>query len=215
MLPPHLRPVQVRELPVLILQTWQWLREARFAPQSIALVAAPAAARGIAPAYSCNSRGDCRISRGRFRRLFGDCCSSRLWASGHGPAAPRSRSIPPECWASYSRRALENVPPDPVRALEATGASRVAVAAFGNFPLAMGPIAVHTLFRFEWNVRAATVLGLSARAESAKRSMKPSSFSSIMRCSLTCSITCVIVGLFDFASTNLRKRYRVSWEAIE
>ena len=26
-------------------------------------------------------------------------------------------------------------------------------------------------------------------------------------------ITCVIVGLFDIASTQLRKRYRVSWEA--
>ncbi len=54
----------------------------------------------------------------------------------------------------------ENVRPAPVRAVEATGASRLAVACFSVLPLASGPMAVHTLFRLEWNLRAATVVGM-------------------------------------------------------
>lgn len=54
----------------------------------------------------------------------------------------------------------ENVRYAPVRSLEATGASRIAVACYAILPLASGPMAIHTLFRFEWNLRAATVLGM-------------------------------------------------------
>jgi phosphonate transport system permease protein len=54
----------------------------------------------------------------------------------------------------------ENVRRAPVQALEATGASRVAVAFYAIMPLARGPMAVHTLFRLEWNLRAATVVGM-------------------------------------------------------
>jgi phosphonate transport system permease protein len=55
---------------------------------------------------------------------------------------------------------LENVPSEPVMALASTGASRLAVTAFGHLPLAVGPMTVHTLFRLEWNMRAATVIGV-------------------------------------------------------
>ena len=54
----------------------------------------------------------------------------------------------------------ENVRRAPVQALEATGASRLAVACYAILPLASGPMAVHTLFRLEWNLRAATVVGM-------------------------------------------------------
>src|SRR5579872_9613 len=56
--------------------------------------------------------------------------------------------------------AFENVDPAPVQALAATGAPRLPIVAFGIFPLAIGPMAVHTMFRLEWNVRAATVVGM-------------------------------------------------------
>ena len=55
---------------------------------------------------------------------------------------------------------FENVARAPVDALEATGAPKGAVVAFGIVPLALGPMAVHTLFRLEWNVRAAAVIGM-------------------------------------------------------
>jgi len=54
----------------------------------------------------------------------------------------------------------ENVRKAPVQAVEATGASRLAVAFYAMLPLASGPMAVHTLFRLEWNLRAATVVGM-------------------------------------------------------
>lgn len=56
--------------------------------------------------------------------------------------------------------AFENVERAPVAALAATGASTGATLAYAVVPLAFGPIAVHTLFRLEWNVRAAAVVGM-------------------------------------------------------
>jgi len=56
--------------------------------------------------------------------------------------------------------AFENVDSAPVAAIRATGATTGALLAFAVVPLAFGPIAVHTLFRLEWNVRAAAVVGM-------------------------------------------------------
>lgn len=56
--------------------------------------------------------------------------------------------------------ACENVRRAPVQALEATGARRLAVACYAILPLASAPIAIHTLFRLEWNLRAASVVGM-------------------------------------------------------
>jgi phosphonate transport system permease protein len=64
------------------------------------------------------------------------------------------------CLAKLFAESLENAPPGPQIAVAATGASPLAVVAFSTTPLAMGPIAVHSLFRLEWNLRMATVLGL-------------------------------------------------------
>lgn len=55
---------------------------------------------------------------------------------------------------------LENVPAEPVMAMASTGASRMAVTAFAHLPLAIAPMSVHTLFRLEWNMRAAAVVGM-------------------------------------------------------
>jgi len=55
---------------------------------------------------------------------------------------------------------IENVPTGPTEAISATGAPRVCVGVFACCPLALPAIAVHTLFRLEWNVRAATVVGV-------------------------------------------------------
>jgi phosphonate transport system permease protein len=55
---------------------------------------------------------------------------------------------------------VENVPAPALEALAATGAGRIAVATYGGFPLALGPIVEHALFRLEWNLRTATVVGM-------------------------------------------------------
>jgi phosphonate transport system permease protein len=55
---------------------------------------------------------------------------------------------------------FENVRPAPVLAVASTGASPVAVAAYATIPLALAPLGVHALFRLEWNLRQATVVGM-------------------------------------------------------
>jgi phosphonate transport system permease protein len=110
---------------------------------------------------------------------------------------------------------LENAPPDPIRALRATGASRLAVAAFGNVPLAAGPIVVHGLFRFEWNIRAATVLGIIGAGGIGQALYNAQQMFFYPQMMAYLLITCALVGIFDVIGTQLRKRYRVSWEAIE
>jgi phosphonate transport system permease protein len=56
--------------------------------------------------------------------------------------------------------AFENVERSPVEAIAATGAAKASTVAFAIVPLALGTLRVHTLFRLEWNVRAATVVGM-------------------------------------------------------
>jgi phosphonate transport system permease protein len=215
MWPPHLSPNQVHELPFLILQTLAMAAGGTLCAAAIALLASPAAARGIAPMILVQSTRRLQdFARAIPEVVWGLLLVTFLgvgpWA-GAAALALHSSGVLGKLFAE----SLENVPPDPVRALEATGASRIAVAAFGNFPLAVGPIAVHTLFRFEWNVRAATVLGIIGAGgigEALYNAQQLFFYHQVLAYLL---ITCALVGLFDFASTELRKRYRVSWEAIE
>ncbi len=94
----------------------------------------------LRPLFSSNSRGDCKISLARFQRLFGDYCSSRLSASVHGPVVRRWRSTRQASLASYSRKVWKMCCLILVRALEATGASRVCrgFRFLAKFPLAAG-----------------------------------------------------------------------------
>ena len=55
---------------------------------------------------------------------------------------------------------LDAAPEQPQHAIAGTGASSIVVACYATVPLAMGAILTHLLFRFEWNLRMATVLGL-------------------------------------------------------
>jgi phosphonate transport system permease protein len=64
------------------------------------------------------------------------------------------------CLGRLYAESFENVRPAPVMAVASTGASTVAVASFATIPLALAPLSVHTLFRLEWNLRQAAVVGM-------------------------------------------------------
>jgi len=64
------------------------------------------------------------------------------------------------CLGRLFAESFENVRPEPVLAVAATGASPLAVASYATIPPALGPIGIHSLFRLEWNVRQATVVGM-------------------------------------------------------
>lgn len=55
---------------------------------------------------------------------------------------------------------LENLPPEPARALRANGASSSAVLAYATLPLALPQMLSYALYRWENNIRAAAVLGV-------------------------------------------------------
>lgn len=55
---------------------------------------------------------------------------------------------------------LENIPPVPAQALRANGTPALAVFAYATLPLALPQMLSYTLYRWENNIRAATVLGV-------------------------------------------------------
>ena len=62
---------------------------------------------------------------------------------------------------------IEDVDPQPIEALQGTGASTAAVLAYGIFPLALPQLVSYTLYRWEVNIRAAAIIGVVVQAGSA------------------------------------------------
>ncbi|HXY79073.1 MAG TPA: ABC transporter permease subunit [Candidatus Bathyarchaeia archaeon] len=215
MLPPQLAAAQWHRVPALVIQTLGIAAGGTLGAAILAVLVSPAATRGIAPRPVVMfvrrvldfARAVPEIVWGL---LFVTFVVGGAWA-GIFALGLHSFGVLGKLFAE----SLENVPPDPIRALEATGAPRVAVAAFGNYPLAFGPIVVHALFRFEWNVRAATVLGLIGAGGIGEALFDAQEMFFYRQMFAYLLVTCVMVGVLDYASTRLRKRYRVSWEAIE
>ena len=56
--------------------------------------------------------------------------------------------------------ALENVDPQPIEALQTTGARRFSIFLYGLLPQAFPQLLAYTLYRWEVNIRAATILGI-------------------------------------------------------
>jgi phosphonate transport system permease protein len=55
---------------------------------------------------------------------------------------------------------IEDATPQPIEALQATGAPTAAVLAYGIFPLALPQLLSYTLYRWEVNIRAAAIIGV-------------------------------------------------------
>ncbi len=55
---------------------------------------------------------------------------------------------------------LENVDSQPIESLQATGASRIAIFFYGFLPQAFPQLLAYTLYRWEVNIRMATILGI-------------------------------------------------------
>jgi phosphonate transport system permease protein len=215
MWPPHLNSAELHELPTLVLQTLAMAAGGTLFASILGLLASPAAAQGIAPGFVVQiARRVLEVARAIpeivWGLLFVTFAGIGPWA-GVMALGLHSSGVLGKLFAE----SLENVPPDPIRALRATGASRVAVAAFGNVPLAAGPIVVHGLFRFEWNIRAATVLGIIGAGGIGQALYNAQQMFFYPQMLAYVLITCAMVGIFDIVGTQLRKRYRVSWEAIE
>lgn len=105
---------------------------------------------------------------------------------------------------------IENVQEEPVMALAATGAPRIAVTAFGLLPLAFPPMAVLTLFRFEWNMRAATIMGIIGAGGIGQALFYAQQQFFYKKMIAYVIITWFLVILTDIANAQLRKRWKIT-----
>jgi phosphonate transport system permease protein len=106
--------------------------------------------------------------------------------------------------------ALDNAPREPQLAIAGTGASAVVVGAYATAPLALGPLAAHTMFRLEWNLRMATVLGLIGAGGIGQALYNAQQLFFYKQMLAYVIVTWVLVASVDFASERLRRRYKLS-----
>lgn len=162
MFPPQLSSQQLAGLPALIAQTLAMAVGGTLLGALIGLPAALLAARRIAPfPVVVVTRRALDLARAIPELVFGLIL---IVAIGTGPLAGalalgvHSGGVLGKLYAE----SFENAPAAPIAGLAATGARTLPLIAFGFLPLALGPLIAHTLFRLEWNVRAATIVGLIA-----------------------------------------------------
>jgi phosphonate transport system permease protein len=160
MFPPALPPSAIRQLPRLLWETLYIATAGTLLGAALAIPLALVAARNLVPApIAVAVRGMFETLRAVPEVIWGLVLVTLI---GVGPNAGvaalglHSAGVLGKLYAEC----CENVRRAPVQALEATGASRLSVACYSILPLASGPMAIHTLFRLEWNLRAATVVGM-------------------------------------------------------
>ncbi|WP_102224935.1 PhnE/PtxC family ABC transporter permease [Acidimangrovimonas sediminis] len=110
------------------------------------------------------------------------------------------------CLGRLFAESFENVRPGPVQAVAATGARPLTVAAYATAPLALGPLAVHTLFRLEWNLRQATVVGMIGAGGIGQALFQAQQLFFYQKMMAYLLITWVLVLLVDRASAWTRRR---------
>lgn len=160
MLPPDLPAEAVAKLPLLVWQTVWMALAGSLGAAVLGLAVAAAAARTLSPAWLVFvTRRLLELLRTIPEVVWGLVLVA---VSGVGPAAG-AIALGLHSFGSLARLfadALDNAPRAPQEAVAATGGSRLSVATYATIPLAGGAILTHFLFRLEWNLRMATVLGL-------------------------------------------------------
>lgn len=210
MFPPSLPSEAFRQLPALIGQTLEIAFGGTLFALFGALPLSLCAARNLAPAWlSIPTRRILEALRSIPEVVWGLIF---VTASILGPLAGVA-ALGLHSTGSLGRlfaESFENIAPEPVRAISATGASRISTAVFAFLPIASPTLAVHTLFRLEWNVRAATVVGIIGAGgvgEALFHAMQLFFYRQMMAYIL---ITGLLVASVDFTSSRLRKAFHLT-----
>lgn len=203
-------PPATDELPVLLLRVAETIAMAAIGTTAAAILAVPVcliAARNITPSLALYypARWFLNMLRGVdsfvFALLF-------VAAVGLGPFAG-VLGIAFHTWGSTAKlwaEAIENIPPGPLEAAAATGASRVKVAVYALLPDVAPSMVSVGLFWWEFNVRASTVLGVVGAGgigQELKNSMDLLLFPRLLTIILLILITVTVI---DHVSEWLRRR---------
>jgi phosphonate transport system permease protein len=111
------------------------------------------------------------------------------------------------CLGKLFAETFENVRTAPVAAIKATGAGPSAVFAYAMAPLAFGAIVAHSLFRFDWNLRMATVVGLIGAGGIGQALYNAQQLFFYRRMMAYVVITWLLVLSFDSLNTRLQRQY--------
>jgi phosphonate transport system permease protein len=104
---------------------------------------------------------------------------------------------------------IEDVDPQPIEALQATGASSPAVLAYGIFPLALPQLLSYTLYRWEVNIRAAAIIGVVGAGGIGREIYLAVSLFHYHQLLTLLLMTLFIVTLVDYLSTWVRTLQRL------
>jgi phosphonate transport system permease protein len=212
MLPPRLGPEDVHDIPRLIGETLGIAFGGTAMAALLGVILGAAAARNLAPVFVY-------APVRRLLELF-RAIPDVVWGlllvttTVMGPMAGmlaiglHSTGV----FGKLYSESIENVQPEPVMALAAAGAPRLALAGFGLFPLAFPPILIHTLFRFEWNMRAATIMGIIGAGGMGQALFNAQQLFFYNKVVAYVIITWALVMLMDFANAQLRKRWKITAE---
>ena len=140
-----------------------------------------------------------------FPKWCGDWCWWGPSARARRPASSRWRCMALDRSAGSTRNRSRTFAPNPSARSRppAQGLSPSRASAF--FRLAIATLSVHTLFRLEWNVRAATIVGVIGAGGIGQALYNAQQLFFYQQMMAYILITGVIVGLVDFASSRLRQ----------
>jgi phosphonate transport system permease protein len=209
MWPPQLPVEAWATLPQRIVETIWMAGAGTGGAVAAALVLGAAGARNIAPAWlAWPVRRLMEVARAIPEVVWGLLL---ITTAGIGPVAGAwALGIHSTgCLARLYADALENAPGAPQAAIAATGASRFKVFAFATGPLTLAPIAAHSLFRFEWNLRMATVLGVIGAGGVGQALYEAQQLFFYQQMLAYVLVTAVLVALVDQAGETLRRRHRL------
>jgi phosphonate transport system permease protein len=104
---------------------------------------------------------------------------------------------------------IEDVNPQPIEALQGTGASTAAVLVYGIFPLALPQLVSYTLYRWEVNIRAAAIIGVVGAGGIGRDIYVAISLFHHQQLLTLLLMTLIIVTLVDYLSAWVRALQRV------
>jgi phosphonate transport system permease protein len=210
MVPPQLPAEAMRELPTLIGQTLLIAIGGTLMAVICAVPLGVAAARNISPVFiSFPVRRMLEALRAVPEIVWG------LILIGIAGLGPRVGILALGLHSAGSlgklyAESLENVATEPVMAMASTGGSTLSIAGFAVLPLAFAPMTVHTLFRFEWNMRAATIVGMIGAGAIGGALFNAQQLFFYRQMMAYVLITCAMIMITDAANVRLRKYWRVS-----
>lgn len=208
----RLWPPDFSELPTFVSAIWETLAIAIVGTVAAIVVALPLAvvvARNITPlpCLSVPLRGVLNLLRGIdtaiFALFFVSVVGLGPFAGVLGVACHTTGSM-----AKLYAEVLETIPPEPIEAIEASGADRIRTFAFAVLPEALPGLIGISLYLWEFNVRSSVILGIVGAGGIGYELLVSLKLLDFSRLTTILILILAMVSIIDAVSALLRQRLR-------